>query len=60
MPSNAEINLGETVHPELAGDVNEERDLNAVGLLQRDGVEGASPSGSFPGERLADFAEAGI
>jgi len=60
MAANTEINLRQTPHTELTGDVDQESDLHAVGLLQRDDVECAAPSGGLTGQRLSDFTESGI
>ena len=59
MATDAEINLGQTVHAVASRDVNEQGNLDAVRGFQRDGLEGASSSGGLAGERLADLAETG-
>jgi len=60
MPSHAEIDLRQTTHAELSGDIDQQSDLDAVRLLQRDGVERAAPSGRLAGERLSDLAESRV
>jgi len=42
-----QVNLRQTSHTELPGDVDQESDLDAVGLLERDDVEGAAAPGGL-------------
>lgn len=60
MASYPEIDLSQTAHAELSSDVDQECDLDAVGLLQRDGVERASSSGGLAGEWLSDLAQSRV
>lgn len=50
----------ERVNTELARDVDQERDLHAVGLLQRDCIECTSTAGRLAGEGLANLAQTGV
>src|SRR5664280_1278412 len=60
MTSNTEVDLSERVHTKLACDVDQEGDLDAVGLLERDGLVGAPASRSLTRERLANLTETGV
>ena len=61
MSSNTEVDLREASARRTRRAMSiKQRDLDAVGLLQRDGVERTSPSGRLAGEGLANLAETGV
>ena len=60
MTSHPEVDLRQTAHAELASDVDQQGDLNAVCLLQRDHVERATSPGRLAGEGLSYLTESGV
>src|ERR1700677_2041797 len=60
MAPNAEVDLRQTSNAKMSCDVDQECDLHAVRLLQRDGVKGAASPRRLAGEGLTDLTQAGV